>query len=82
MRHNDFERLLKTEDEQLKKLNGIVMKAIEEERLVRARALDEVQRFVRQQVPGEFHCVRRVTRTIRCHRHNFISQPHLLEIPP
>ena len=40
MRHNDFERLLKTEDEQLKKLNGIVMKAIEEEKLVSAKLLE------------------------------------------
>ncbi|MHA4842853.1 DUF1003 domain-containing protein [Flavitalea antarctica] len=40
MRHNDFERLLRTEDEQLKKLNGIVLKAIAEEKLVSEKLLE------------------------------------------
>ena len=34
MKQTDFSKLLKTEDEQLRKLNGIVLKAIEEEKLV------------------------------------------------
>jgi uncharacterized membrane protein len=40
MKHSDFSRLLKTEDEQLKKLNGIVMKALEEEKLVSQKLLE------------------------------------------
>lgn len=40
MKHTDFVRLLKTEDEQLIKLNGIVLKAIEEEKLVSQKLLD------------------------------------------
>ena len=40
MKHNDFSRLLKTEDEHLKKLNGIVMRAIEEEKLVSEKLLE------------------------------------------
>jgi uncharacterized membrane protein len=40
MRHNDFTRLLKTEDEQLKKLNGIVIRAIEEEKMVSEKLLE------------------------------------------
>src|SRR6187402_2044282 len=40
MKHSDFSRLLKTEDEQLKKLNGIVLKAIEEEKLVSQKLLE------------------------------------------
>ena len=40
MKRSDFSRLLKTEDEQLKKLNGIVMKAIEEEKLVSQKLLE------------------------------------------
>ena len=40
MRHEDFARLLQTEDQQLKKLNGIVIKAIEEEKLVSEKLLE------------------------------------------
>ena len=40
MKHSDFSRLLKTEDEQLRKLNGIVLKAIEEEKLVSQKLLE------------------------------------------
>jgi uncharacterized membrane protein len=40
MEKNNFKKLLKTEDEHLKKLNGIVLRAIEEEKLLSGKLME------------------------------------------